>query len=177
MGQRVGSWPVQLLATAGFELVSQVAVLTDTDLRGDPLPDPKPPVWQAAFRDDTVRFFWSRPTLEPTLVEGNEEHIETALMDLNLDAGVSPPTPGAVDALFHEDPGKSRKAEFALALAAELESSDNGTVPEHIASMFEWLFDGMTRAVTLAQGGGTGAADADEPALDDRPGGTINAPD
>ena len=176
MGHRIGPWLVQLLATNGFELVSQVAVLSDTDLRGDPLPPPKPPTWQSAFTEDTVRFFWSRPTLEPTLVAGNEDHIMTVLTGLGLNPGPSPLTPDTIDALFREDVGKSRKAEFALALAFLLEGSVNATVPAHIASMFDWLFDGMLRASTLVHGDES-TVGVDEQGVDQMPGGTSRAPD
>jgi putative ATP-dependent endonuclease of OLD family len=177
IGHRIGSWPVQLLATTGFELVSQVAILADTDLRGDPLPAPKPPSWHAAFEDATVRAFWSRPTLEPALVEGNELHVATALAEIGLNAG-EPPTPKAVDALFQTDLGKARKGEFALALAAALEASADSVVPEHIAGMFEWLYAGMARAASSpAPLGAAAAPDMVRSILNDMPDGTTGAPD
>ena len=177
-GHRIGSWPVQLLATTGFELVSQVAILADTDLRGDPLPAPNPPSWYAAFDDATVRFFWSRPTLEPSLVEGNEKHVATALAEIGLAAGERP-TPQTVDALFQTSSGKTKKGEFALALAAALTASVDGTVPEHIASMFEWLYAGMTPGASgLARpDAAVGAPDPDGSIVTETPDGMSGAPD
>ncbi len=47
IGNRIGEWPVHLLAQPGHELAAQVAVLSDTDNRpvnlGDPMPDPTLP--------------------------------------------------------------------------------------------------------------------------------------
>jgi hypothetical protein len=51
MGTKVGRWPVDLLASPGEEIVSRLAVLTDTDKRdGEPV---TPPVW-ITDRDSTA---------------------------------------------------------------------------------------------------------------------------
>jgi putative ATP-dependent endonuclease of OLD family len=177
IGHRIGSWPVQLLASTGFELVSQVAILADTDLRGDPLPAPSPPAWHAAFDDSTVRAFWSRPTLEPSLVEGNEKHVATALAEIGL-ATNGTPTPQAVDVIFQKEPGKSKKGEFAIELAAALEGSNDSAVPEHIASMFEWLYGGMTHAASSLVPAETAAEpDTGESIPIEMPDGASGAPD
>lgn len=55
IGNRIGEWPVHLLAQPGHELAAQVAVLSDTDNRpanpGDPMPEPTPPPWHQNFAD------------------------------------------------------------------------------------------------------------------------------
>lgn len=157
MGNKVGEWPVRLLAQPGWELSSQVAVLSDTDLRGDPLPPPSPPSWQNEFADATnVQFFWSAPTLEPTLVDGNEGLVEAAL------ATVGKALPGAVsaksvDELFQSEPGKKAKGEFAFELAALVEASpDTAHVPEQLGALFDWLWEGHLSA-------GTGSEEVAEP--------------
>ena len=102
LGNKVGEWPVRLLAHQGWELSSQVAVLSDTDLRADPLPPPRPPAWQADFTDpDRVQVFWSQPTLEPTLVDNNEVMIEAALSLVGKSIS-GPLTAKSVDDLFPE---------------------------------------------------------------------------
>jgi putative ATP-dependent endonuclease of the OLD family len=153
MGNKVGEWPVRLLAQPGWELSDQVAVLSDTDLRGDPLPAPSPPAWQNDFADPTrVQVFWSRPTLEPTLVDDNELLVEAAL-DM-----VGKPVSGAlnaksVDDLFQTDSGKKAKGEFAFELAALVEANpETAHVPEQLVALFDWLWEGH-----LSTGGVDGA--------------------
>lgn len=143
MGHKVGEWPVRLLAHPGWELASQVAVLSDTDKRGDPLPAPTPTAWQADFTDPTrFQVFWSLPTLEPTLVENNELLVEAAL---NM---VGKSVTGAlnaksVDGLFQTDSGKKAKGEFAFELAALVEANaGTAHVPAQLASLFDWLWAG-----------------------------------
>src|SRR5699024_378434 len=57
IGNRIGEWPVHLLAQPGHELAAQVAVLSDTDRRpdtiGDQWPDPSPPAWHQTFAEST----------------------------------------------------------------------------------------------------------------------------
>ncbi|MDF1489850.1 ATP-dependent nuclease [Tessaracoccus caeni] len=85
VGHKVGQWPIRLLATPDHELVTRAAAVADTDLRGTPLPDPQPPAWHSELDKRSARFFWSRPTLEPSLVEGNEELIKQAFVACGLD--------------------------------------------------------------------------------------------
>lgn len=140
VGHKIGEWPVRVLATPGFELVTKVAALSDTDLRGAPLPQPVPPSWHSELARDTARFFWSRPTLEPSLVEGNEAFAETALANMDL-VHSSPLTPEVVDDLFR-NAAQRRKGEFAIELAEVMEDDPaTVTVPRHIADLFNWLFE------------------------------------
>lgn len=137
---KVGQWPIRLLATRGHELVTRVAAVGDTDLRGTPLPNPQPPQWHSELDPRSGRFFWSRPTLEPSLVEGNEELIKRAFSACKLKAP-DPVTADAVNQFFGNQP--RHKGKFALALTLELDKSlGTVVVPTHIAEMFEWLYDG-----------------------------------
>jgi putative ATP-dependent endonuclease of OLD family len=157
MGNKVGEWPVRLLAQPGWELSSQVAVLSDTDLRGDPLPAPSPPAWHNDFADPArVQVFWSRPTLEPTLVDGNELLVEAALNMLGKSvAGTL--NAMSVDDLFQTDSGKRVKGEFAFELAAAFEANlDTAHVPEQLVALFDWLWEGHLSAAA-------GAVDGAEP--------------
>ncbi|CAM3539123.1 ATP-dependent endonuclease [Isoptericola cucumis] len=160
LGNRVGDWPVRLLATPGHELVSQVAVLSDTDLRpaqpGDSMPAATPPPWHSDFADPTTfQVFWSQPTLEPTLVPGNETLIDKALTAIGRPLPTT--TDESVDQLFHTQPGKGDKAEFALELAAAIQDRpDQFVVPTHLKAMFDWLFRGQL-------GADTEVVDDDEP--------------
>jgi hypothetical protein len=114
IGTKVGSWPVELLATSGYEIVRQLAILRDSDTRG--ASPPALPAWITS-RAPVVKAFVGHPTLEPSLVESNEDAVAAALttMGITLTAGVSVVS---VDTAFG-DTYKKRKGEFALELAGE----------------------------------------------------------
>lgn len=138
VGHAIGEWPIRLVATPGYELVHRAAALSDTDLRGDPLPEAVPPQWHSELHSDTARFFWSRPTLEPTLVVGNEELVSTALSEAQV-TYANPITPAIVDAAFVTQ--RKKKASFALALAAGIKQNPKEFhVPGHITKMLDWLY-------------------------------------
>lgn len=127
-----------MLATTGHELVTRVAALADTDRRGDPLPEPSPPTWHGQLDSASARFFWSRPTLEPSLVAGNEVLVGQAFDEAGL-TKANPITAQTVDAAFSAQPGG--KGEFALALARIMDASPTTVaVPAHIIEMFDWLY-------------------------------------
>ncbi|WP_158675602.1 ATP-dependent nuclease [Nocardia stercoris] len=142
VGHRVGEWPVRLLAEPGYELTRQVALLSDTDERGDPLPAPSPPPWHAHFAGSThVGVFWSAPTLEPTLVTGNEMLVAKALELCNKSLG-DVPTATNIDAFFREKKNKPMKGEFAFELAAQVEDNLGTTVvPAQLVELFTWLWN------------------------------------
>lgn len=140
VGHKVGQWPVRLVATPGFELVTRVAAIADTDRRGDPLPSPKPPNWHDKLDKESARFFWSRPTLEPSSILGNEEFFRAALERMKVDVP-EPLDSDAIDDLFTSRP--ALKGRFALVLASEMQRRlPDVTVPEHVACAFEWLMMG-----------------------------------
>ena len=146
VGHKIGEWPVRLLATPGHELVTRVAVLTDTDRRGTPLPGPRPPKWHGELDSCSARFFWSRPTLEPALFHGNEALVKKALQLVSSNAKNGGTIPSVIDFTYVDEyfvQYPKRKAKFALELArifdAELRLVN---VPKYIYDMFNWLFRG-----------------------------------
>ena len=146
VGHKIGQWPMRLLATPGHELVTRIAALADTDLRGTPLPAPQPPVWHGELDHDSARFFWSRPTLEPSLVDGNEALIEDTFTKCHLNAP-SPLTADAVDQFFDKHP--EHKSWFALGLSLLIDQNlSSVVVPTHISDMFTWLYDGSDPGFT-----------------------------
>ena len=139
MGSKVGEWPVQLLATPGYELATRVAVLRDSDDRSGA--KPAKPGWIDAYHADTVRCFVNHPTLEPAVTPGNETLVLEALEALGLTAP-TPITTEGIDDLFRTS-GRGRKGEFAFSLAAAIrEAVTNGasvSVPGHLADLFSYL--------------------------------------
>ncbi|MGO4649184.1 ATP-dependent endonuclease [Nocardia sp. 2YAB30] len=140
MGCRPGRWPVDLLAAPGHEIASRIAIFTDTDKR--PPQVFKEVEWIRNHDRSIVRGFYNWPTLEPDFTLGNEEAVCAALTQINM-TPPHPLSPAMVDALFATS-GKPRKAEFALAFAAELMRREHArepvTVPKHVANMFDFLY-------------------------------------
>lgn len=140
MGSKVGEWPVQLLATPGYELATRVGILRDSDDRSGAAPTQ--PAWITTYAPETVRCFISHPTLEPAITAGNESLVADALDAVGL-AAPTPITSEAIDDLFHGR-GRDRKGEFAFALATALrESMSTGpvpTVPDHLDALFTYLY-------------------------------------
>ncbi|TCO33062.1 putative ATP-dependent endonuclease of OLD family [Kribbella steppae] len=167
IGNRIGEWPVYLLAQPEHELAAQVAVLSDTDARpenpGDPMPEPTPPSWHQNFAaTDHVRWFWSKPTLEPTLVAGNETLVTKAIERCGADLGEQP-TAMNVDEFFREKKNRNLKGEFAFELAAlSDENSDVVTVPEQLKELFDWLWSGHAPEPEAADGDGDTAGEEQE---------------
>jgi putative ATP-dependent endonuclease of OLD family len=154
IGNRIGPWPVQLLATRGAELCSKLALLADSDK--DPGVEPTVPLWLSDHDRDIVDIFVSEPTLEPAVIAGNEALVEAALKDVGLEV-----TPGFdavwVRALFRSrqaateerdaipaGAGAGRKAEFALALAEHirdaLDHDRDVRVPDHMTRLLDFLY-------------------------------------
>ena len=140
VGHKVGQWPLRLLATPGHELVTRIAAIADTDLHNEPLSDAQPPAWHEELNHESARFFWSHPTLEPSLVSGNETLIKDAFTECKLEAP-DPVTTETVDRYFDKYPEK--KGRFALALALQIDQNLRSvTIPNHISDTFTWLYDG-----------------------------------
>ena len=136
-----GEWPVRLLAHPGYRaFASQVAVLSDTDLRGDPLPPPASPAWQAAFPDPgRFRVFWSSPTLEPTLVEHNELLVDAALAQM----GKPVPSPSRRQRASMTSSGRRRAGSSSENPLSNLPRSSTRIRmhrrPRAAPVLFEWL--------------------------------------
>ncbi|MEV6362148.1 ATP-dependent nuclease [Nocardia asteroides] len=152
MGTKVGPWPVRLLATRKHEICERLAVLTDSDQ--DPAVEPTAPKWLDEHDTSIVQVFLSHPTLEPTLVGGNESLIAQALGEI----GVQHPDPLTAEdvlVLFQSTKtenkvqvrpaGKAarKKAEFALAMAEQvslaIEANTTVAVPQQIAAALTFL--------------------------------------
>jgi putative ATP-dependent endonuclease of OLD family len=155
MGTKVGAWPVRLLATRGFEISSRLAILSDSDKPREV--QPTLPNWLAAHDEDVVRIFFSRPTLEPAVTEGNEALVADALAAMGI-ASV-PVSVATVEAMFRGPraardgvpaspggAGAKRKGEFALEFASRVrlarERGDAVTVPNHVADLLDFLYAG-----------------------------------
>lgn len=150
IGTTVGPWCVDLLATPDNEIVRQLAILRDSDTRGGP--PPALPHWITS-RDPTVRAFISEPTLEPSLVSGNEEAVTSALQAMGV--RLDPVNPDTVDDAFGSEPNRRRKGEFALELAAVLAGRQSEgqavRVPDHIRALFDFLYHGSGGTESTAQ--------------------------
>jgi putative ATP-dependent endonuclease of OLD family len=137
VGSRIGQWLPNLLSRPGTEVVTRLAVLMDGD--GGGLPQ-----WAIDRRGEHFDAFLSDPTLEPSVVAGNEAFIATAFEELGLqkpwhdDQG---PTASDI-ATWVGDKGRRRKAEFALAFSALVEADPAGSsVPEHFQLLLDFLYD------------------------------------
>ncbi|MFN3255462.1 MAG: ATP-dependent nuclease [Ilumatobacter sp.] len=153
IGNKVGEWPVRLLATNEFELVQRLAVLGDTDHRGSDDTIPGDPSWLDSFDETRVKWFASHPTLEPSITTGNEELVGRTLDELGIDR---PDTIDAesIDRLFRlrtkaereagYPPSKSkRKSEFAYELGGMIRDAliagSPVVVPGPIADLLEFV--------------------------------------
>jgi putative ATP-dependent endonuclease of OLD family len=154
MMTKVGAWAPRLLATKDHELCRRLAVLRDSD--SDFAAAPTQPSWATAHDPDVLLIEHSHPTLEPEITTGNETLIGVAIDDIGLTAP-SPIDATTVHAFFRgtykasgatvpAGPGSTRKADFALAVAARLkEQRLAGTsavvVPDPMVRIFEFLYE------------------------------------
>ena len=145
IGNQTGYWLDRLLATPGQELVDRVAVLADTDLLPAaagllPPETDRQPLQAEHETGPRVRTFWSKPTLEPTLVPFNEELVQRALDRLGHSIGGTP-TAHNIGALFQTTAGRQLKDEFAFELAAIVDASESQAhVPQQLEDLFNWLW-------------------------------------
>lgn len=139
VGSRIGPWCLELLATPEHEIVSQVAILRDSDTRDGP--PPALPGWITDL-DPVARAFVSHPTLEPALVSGNEEAVAATLDSMGI--ALEEVTPDAVDKAFRSEQNRRRKGEFALELAGTLAARRGANqpvlVPDHIVELLDFVF-------------------------------------
>jgi putative ATP-dependent endonuclease of OLD family len=167
MGTKVGEWAPELLATRGKES-TKLAVLRDSDK--DFADTPVDPIWATKYDPNVMRIFHSHPTLEPAVTIGNELLVTATLRRMGLVNDKAVVTAQAVHDLFVgvkvasgeqprqvAGPGQSRKGEFALELADELDRGREwqGVDPEmfnsvlgypppvappHIAQLLDFLY-------------------------------------
>jgi len=138
VGHKIGEWPVRILATPDFELVKKVAVLGDTDFRSNDFEAFSPPAWHQYLAEETAKFFWSQPTLEPTLVTGNEALVARALTTLGIGFEL-PVSSTSIDNVFRGT-ASTHKGLFAMEIAALIDVTPSTTVPTHIVDLFDWLY-------------------------------------
>lgn len=138
LGHRVGKFPILMLASSGHQLVGRVAALGDTDCN-DEDPDFTPPAWHSQLDSNVGKFFWSDPTLEPSLLRGNECLVQEALITVGWNEGLDELSVKGVRQYFKNKSG--RKGQFALNLAGMLaDDPKRVVVPPHIRELFDWLF-------------------------------------
>lgn len=151
IGSKVGEWPVQLLATPEFELVTRLAVLTDSDDRTNEAP--VAPGWTGKYDATCFRYVTCHPTLEPTLaMPGNAPIIREALKASDIPV---PPdiTPATIDDIFRTrgkeetdsiiGKGSKKKGEFAWNLARILGGRDDAEVPAPISAVLDFVYEGF----------------------------------
>lgn len=140
VGSAVGPWLPKLLATPESLITNRLAILRDSDGK-------KPPAWITRRENDHFKTFASEPTLEPSIVPGNEVLVAAALRDINPrgswgDDG-SGTTKSAVETWVSGN-GKRLKARFATAVAARIAADpDKAHVPKHFKDLLDFVFDGF----------------------------------
>ncbi len=113
IGNRIGRWPVQLLATHGAELCAKLALLADSDT--EPGETPTGPTWLEDHDAGVVRVFFSEPTLEPAVTPGNEQLVIAALKAMDLEAPANSTVTGSVSSSAVPAPSAKRKLRPSLA--------------------------------------------------------------
>lgn len=140
VGSRIGRWTLDLLATTDHEMVDRLAILSDTDTREDA--EHSPPDWLSDFDPEIARAFFSTPTLEPSLVHGNEALVAEVLDSKGIELSGRITATG-VDQFFQNE-GRPRKAEFALALADAIsQSAEEFIVPHHIGDLLTFMLSDL----------------------------------
>lgn len=140
LGSRVGPWLPGLLTRPGQEISTKLGVLGDSDEKAEP-------PWVDKKRSAHFDAFWNEPTLEPSLVDGNEELVADVLAEMNVDDEelVDPDeiTAEAVYKYFGEV-GRRKKATFAEKVADAISADpDDVTVPAHFVDLFDFVWDGF----------------------------------
>jgi len=137
IGSRVGEWLPAMLASEGQELVSRVAVLLDLD-------DKPVPEWALRREGETCGVFISDPTLEPSLLAGNEQLITDVLVEIVTTPPWGTDATAATLALMKDwvkSAGRSRKADFADELCRRIElDPSQANVPAHLAALLNFLY-------------------------------------
>lgn len=156
VGSRVGPWLYRLLVDRHHPISTRLAVLSDSDAK----PAPKWIAPATTMSDGRLGVFFSQPTLEPSLVDGNE----TMFRDLFDHKPVKSrpwrdggrPSRSNVREFFQEG-GRSRKAAFADDVADYCATNPKDvTIPDHIMSLLEFVWEGFR--VTPDEGEPTGEA-------------------
>lgn len=157
VGSRVGEWLPSLLARSGEEIVQKLAVLSDTD--GKP-----PAQWVGNARSEYFDVFYSDPTLEPSLVPGNERLVKdllTKMSSIPLSFPNDDDLPAWV-AIWFKTAGKSKKARFADEFATLCD--DNPTaihLADHLTEILDFVWDGFDTSAEQREPGDGEVSDED----------------
>ena len=144
VGSRIGPWLPELLTKPGMEISSRLAVLRDSD--GKPVPK-----WVEDRRSDHFEVFLSDPTLEPSLVSGNESIIEEVFKRLKIkklpwDEDDAPTADDVWD--WCAGRGERHKAAFADVFSSILDEDPlSATVPAHMEHLLEFVWEGFLPVV------------------------------
>jgi len=143
VGSRVGPWLYRLLVDQQHPISTRLAILSDSDGKS-------PPKWVApavAMSDGRLGVFFSEPTLEPSLVPGNEAMFRAIFDHRPMRSRPWPdgagPTEANVNAFF-KSTGRSQKAAFADEVANYCEKNPGGTTtPAHLLKLLEFIWEGF----------------------------------
>jgi putative ATP-dependent endonuclease of OLD family len=140
LGSRVGPWLPGLLTRPGHEISTKLAVLGDSDEKAEPR-------WVDRRRSAHFDAFWNEPTLEPSLVNGNEDLMAEVFDDMSIaDDSLIDPDEITAEAVYgyFGDVGRRRKAEFAEKVADAVRGNPGAvTIPAHFVDLFEFVWDGF----------------------------------
>lgn len=163
-GSRVGRWLPSLLTSPGNEVAHRLAVLSDTDLDleadndqddGEPGTTPIDRTssdWRSELKGEHFEVFLSHPTLEPSLVQGNEAMFRAFAPFLRVRRPVWGPEGPTVDNIktYFGTRGRDRKADFADHVVSYCSSNPNGMViPDHFQRLLNFVWEGF-RPVPVA---------------------------
>lgn len=143
VGSRVGPWLYRLLVDRRHPISTRLAVLSD----GDDKPRPKWIARATAMSEGRLDVFFSDPTLEPSLLEGNDAMFEAlfegkATTSRPWQDGGAPTTENVAD--FFKKSGRARKADFSDAVGAYCAThADTVSVPQHMRELFEFVWEGF----------------------------------
>ena len=140
VGSRIGAWMPELLTREGNEISTRLAVLRDSDGKATPR-------WVTSRASAHFGFFLSDPTLEPSLVPGNEDIIRRVFDAMRVTSlpwnDGEEPTSDNVKAWF-ADKGKRWKAKFADHFSSQAELDPlSVTVPAHMQLLLDFVWDGF----------------------------------
>ena len=140
VGSRIGAWMPALLTREGNEISTRLAVLRDSDGKATPR-------WVTSRASAHFGFFLSDPTLEPSLVPGNEEIIRRVFDAMRVRNSPwndgEEPTSDNVRAWFVRK-GKGQKAKFADHFSSQAELDPlSVTVPAHMQLLLDFVWDGF----------------------------------
>ena len=140
VGSRIGAWLPELLTREGNEISTRLAVLRDSDGKSTP-------EWVTSRAGAHFGFFLSDPTLEPSLVPGNEEIIRRVFNAMGVTSSPwddgEKPTSDNVRAWF-VGKGKGQKAKFADHFSSQAELNPlSVTVPAHMQLLLDFVWDGF----------------------------------